>query len=273
MKFAVLIFKMQLKERKRNNMKLIKQTKYLYILSFIAIVLLLAGCSSTKKNRPQNAEDMYKQAMKEFKEDNLQEANQLFEVIKLQYAASKFADDAQYHIAEINFKKDEYILAAYNYNSLRRTYPTSKYYKTALFKAAMCYYQLSPPFDRDQEYTHKAIEKFQDYQRLYAGDTLSEKAGKYIDELREKLAHRAFFTSQLYLKLHSKKSALVYLDVVIAEFPDTKYYEMAYYEKIKILGSTYRTDELSLMVGKYKSLFPNGKYIKEVLAIESTKLK
>jgi outer membrane protein assembly factor BamD len=134
----------------------------------------------------------------------------------------------------------------------------------------LCYYELSPPYDRDQEYTYKAVEKFQDYQRLYAGDSLSEKASTYIDELRNKLAHRAFFTAKLYIKLHSRKSSLIYLDVVIAEFPDTKYYELAYYEKIKILATTFRNDELHLVIDKYKNLFPEGKHLKKVLEFERT---
>jgi outer membrane protein assembly factor BamD len=254
-------------------MNIRKRVKYLYILSLVIISIVINACSTANDKKPQNAEEMYNLAIKEFEDEDWEDANKLFEVIKLQYAASKFADDAQYHIAEINYNKGEFILAAYNYNSLRRTYPTSKYYKTSLFKAGLCYYELSPPYDRDQEYTYKAIEKFQDYQRLYAGDSLSEQANIYIDELRDKLAHRAFFTAKLYMKLHSRKSALIYLDVVIAEFPDTKYYELAYYEKIKILATTFRNDELHLLIDKYKSLFPDGEHLKEVLEFERTNPK
>ena len=238
------------------------------ILLLITITLFIYACKSSDSTKPRSAEEMYNKAIKLFNDEDWEEANQLFEVIKLQYAASQYADDAQYHIAEINFNKGEFILAAYNYNSLRRTYPTSKYYKTALFKAGLCFYNLSPPYDRDQEYTVKAIEIFQDYQRLYAGDSLYNKAGEYIDELRDKLGHRAFFTAKLYQKLHSPNSALIYYDIVIDEYPDTQYYEQAFYEKIKILSATYRMEELSLVIKKYKTLFPNGRYINEVEKIE-----
>jgi len=243
------------------------------LISAVFITVLVISCSSTDSSRPRTAEEMYEKAMKLFEDEDWIEANQLFEVIKLQYAASQYADDAQFHIAEINFNKGEFILAAYNYNSLRRTYPTSKYYKTALFKAGLCYYKLSPPYDRDQEYTVKAVETFQDYQMLYAGDSLSQKAGEYIEELRDKLAHRAFFTAKLYLKLHSPKSAMIYFDIVIEEYPDTQYYEQAHYEKIKILAGTYRIEQLNLAIQKYKTLFPNGKYIKEVEKIEQLNKK
>ena len=252
-----------------NIMRLEKMKKYIFnILIFIFVGLIVISCKSSDSIKPKNAQEMYKVAMEKFQDEDWEEANQLFEVIKLQYAASQYADDAQYHIAEINFNKGQYILAAYNFNSLRRTYPTSPYFRKALFKAGLCYYKLSPPFDRDQEYTVKAIEVFQSYQHLYAGDSLSKQAVKYIDELRDKLGHRAFFTAKLYLKLHSRKAALIYFDIVIDEYPDTKYFEMAHYEKVKVLSATHRKEELSFAIQKYKTLFPNGKYINEIEKIE-----
>lgn len=250
-------------------MTLKKIKKYIYYLSiFVFTGFIIISCKSSDNIKPQNAKEMYDLAMKKFQDEDWEDANQLFEVIKLQYAASQYADDAQYHIAEINFNKGQYILAAYNYNSLRRTYPTSPYFKEALFKAGLCYYKLSPPYDRDQEYTVKAIDVFQSYQHLYAGDSLSTEAGNFIDELRNKLGHRAFFTAKLYLKLHNPKAALIYLGIVIDEYPDTRYFEIAHYEKIKILSNSSGNEELNLAIKKYKTLFPKGKYIKEVEEIE-----
>lgn len=242
--------------------------KYLFPLFIGLLISSFWGCKSSDSDRPQTAEEMYNAAIILFEDEDWEEANKLFEVIKLQYGATQFADDAQYHLAEINFKKGEFILAAYNYNSLRRTFPTSKFYKVALYKAGLCYYELSPTYDRDQEYTHKAIDIFQDYQRIYNGDSLWTEAGNIIDELRDKLAHREFFTAQLYRKLHSSKSALIYLDVVISDYPDTQYYEKAYYEKIDILAGTFRVDETKILIEKYKKLFPEGDNIQKVLFIE-----
>lgn len=236
----------------------------------IAVILIITtiGCKQTNVREPQSPETMFEKAMEKFENEDWLEAKQLFDVIKLQYSASRFADLAQFHIAEIHFKKKEYILAAYNYNMLRRSYPTSQYYKLSLFKAAYCYYLLSPTFDRDQEYTMKAIETFQDYQRLYAGDSLSEESGKHINELRNKLAEREFTTAKLYIKLQSPRSALVYLDALIADYPDTKFYEQAYFEKISIHLQINQKENAKNAIEKYKKLFPNGQFINLVTALE-----
>jgi outer membrane protein assembly factor BamD len=242
--------------------------KYISFVVVIAAIIVFVSCKSTNRMEEKTPETMYDKAMQKFKDEDWMEASQLLEVIKLQYGASQYADDAQYYIAEINYKKSEFILAAYNFNSLRRTYPTSPYFKIALYKAGMCYFELSPPFDRDQEYTLKAIEVFQDYQRLYPGDSLYDKSSEMIDELRNKLARREYETAILYEKLYSPKSSLVYFDAVINEYPDSKFYEDAYFSKIRILDLMGKNEEVKSAIRQFKDLFAKGKYINEVLAIE-----
>jgi len=238
---------------------------WIFICGFLGFSLLLVfSCSTTKEREQQTAETVFNKALEQYKKEDWLEASQLFEVIKLQYPASQYSDDAQYYLAEINYKKEEFILAAFNYSMLRKVYPSSEYFKTSLYKNAMCYYELSPAFDRDQEYTVKAIDAFQDFQRLYPEDSLFAKSSKYIDELREKLGHRAFNTAEIYLKLLSLKSALVYLDVVIDEYPDTKYFEPAYYLKITTLVTMKKFDDANSIIDLYKKKFPNGAHITEV---------
>ncbi len=234
---------------------------------FVFSALLAISCSSTKQKEEQTAETVFNKAMEFFKKEDWLEANQNFDIIKLQYPASQYSDDAQYYLAEINYKKEEFILAAFNYSMLRKVYPTSEYFKTSLYKNALCYYELSPSFERDQEYTVKAIDAFQDFQRLYPEDSLFSACSKKIDELREKLGHRAYNTAEIYLKLYSHKSAIVYLDVVIDEFPDTKYHEPAYYLKIKTLINMKKNDDALSIIDLYKKKFPNGPNFSEISAL------
>ena len=242
--------------------------KYISVLFPIipaAFILLLASCSSTKAPEVQTAETIFNKAMEKFKKEDWEEATQLFDVLKLQYPASAFADDAQFYLAEINYNRSEYILAAFNYNMVRRLYPSSEFVKTSLFKAAMSYYQLSPTFDRDQEYTFKAIDAFQDYQTLYPKDSLYTQAGKYIDELREKLGRRAFSTAELYEKLETSKAVLVYLDIVIEDYSDTKYFEPACFKKVETLYNTKKYDDALNFIEFYSKKFPAGPNLNAVL--------
>lgn len=237
-------------------------------LTSLAILLtILLSCGTTKDIETENVEVVYEAAKKFFAEEDWLEATKYFEIIKLQFPASQYADDAQYYLAEIHFKKGDYILAAFNYNRLRTTYPNSEYTKEALFKAALSYFELSPPYDRDQEYTRKAIDAFNLYQRLYPNENQYADAGNYINTLRQKLALREYFTAELYRKVNELESALVYYQSVIDDYPDSIYFEPAYYAKIELLAVMKKYDEAIGLIDLYKKLFPESQFIDKANSI------
>lgn len=238
------------------------------LIVVIGLSLLFFGCKSSTGDYEKTPDGVFNKAMERFTKEDWLEASQLFDLIVLQYQASQYADDAQYHLAEIHFKKGEYYLAAFNFNLVRRNYPNSEFYKISLYKTAMCYYEISPTYDRDQEYTLKAISTFQDYQRLYPGDSLFDKSTAYIQELRDKLGEGYYFISELYRKMMSYKSSVVYLDVVLTDYQDTKFFEPSIFKKAEALSEMGKYNESSIVVNQYKKQFPEGKYIKEIIELE-----
>ncbi|MEJ5244239.1 MAG: outer membrane protein assembly factor BamD [Bacteroidota bacterium] len=235
---------------------------------FLAIILI--SCKSTDKFESRDPESVFNKAVELFNKEDYLESRNLFEMIKLQYSATEWADDAQYYLGEIAYKRKEYVLAAFNYNQLRRSYPGSVYAKTSLFKTALSFYELSPKFDRDQEYTKKAIQAFQEFQYIYPDDSLSPEASKKISELRNKLAYRDFFTANLYRKLDSPHSALIYYNSVIKDYNDTEYYEPSFLGKVQVLLEMEKIDEAKSIIQLYKKNFPNGKYLKDIAELERT---
>ncbi|MFA6570146.1 MAG: outer membrane protein assembly factor BamD [Bacteroidota bacterium] len=252
-----------------------KKNKHYSLLLIISavlttLILVLTNCSSSQSIRMKNAEEYFNEAMTYFKNEDYVEAQRMFDAIKLQFPASQYADDAQYYLAETNFKRKEFILAAFNYGSVRRIYPQSEYCKVALFKTALCFNELSPPYDRDQDYTIKAINAFTEYQTIYPNDSLYKLATENIVQLRNKLANREYFIAELYRKLYSPGSSLIYYDQVINEYPDTKFYEPALFGKIEVLSEMKKTDDTRNAIDSYKKLFPNGPNINKVKFIESS---
>lgn len=229
-----------------------------YFLSLLIIFLVSCSKEDPRRTDPQL---IYEDALKEYEDGEFTEAKKLLEIINLQFPATEYAEYAQYYIAECDFAQEKFILAAYDYNRLRRTYPDSRYSKEALFKAALCFYELSPPFDRDQDYTKKAIQQFQDFQYQYPGDSLAAEANNYIDKLRNKLAKGFYNNAYLYRKLDSPKSSLIYYQEVIDRFEDTDLYEDAYFGKIETLIILRRYAEALGLIDLYKNNFPNGKYL------------
>jgi len=238
-------------------------------LLFSALLIIVA-CSSSNKREYKNADEVFQDAMKSFVEKEYVEAKKLFEVIKLQYPASQYADDAQYHLAEIEYINEKYIIAAFNYNMVRRTYPSSEFSKPSMFKAADCYYNLSPRYDRDQDYTQKAIDMLKDFRRAFPQDSLAGEAEKRVLDLRSKLAKREIFTAELYIKMNNPRASLVYFDTVISQYSDTEYFEQAFAGKIRTLSFLRRYEEATGLLELYRSKFPDGKFKSEINEIEST---
>lgn len=231
--------------------------KYIILLT---ISIFLASCGSSINTRNMSAENLYNKGLELKEEEDYLESQKMFDLIKLQYPASQYADDAQFNLAELDFLRGKYILAAFNYNSVRRVYPSSEHNKASLYKKALCYYKLSPPFERDQQYTHKAISSLLEFQGTYPNDSLAKDANEKILEMRSKLAHRQFSTAELYKKLDDPKAAIVYYDIVINQYDDTKYYEDSYWGKVQSLHKMSRYDEATTIIQLYERAFPDGQY-------------
>ena len=240
---------------------------FIFVVAFTAIIL--TSCGITQVPDGANAKQTYEFAMKQFNDENYESAQLGFDRIKLQYPASIYADDAQFNLAEINYNKSQYILAAFNYNSLRRVYPQSEHAQESLFKTAMSYYKLSPKYDRDQEYTYKAIKAFSEFQAVYPNDSLYYEADKVMSELRNKLAYREFFTAELYRKIRSSKSSLVYYQSVIDDFADSDYFDDAIVGKIETLEFLGKYSEALRAIKKYNSLYPDGEFKEKVKNIKA----
>jgi len=232
--------------------------KSLKIILFALAILIVAGCGSTNTTDLTNPEEIFNAGVKYLEEEEFPEAKRMFELISMQYPASQFADDAQFYQGELSFKKEEFIIAAFNYNRLRKQYPSSIYVKDALYKTAMSYFKLSPNYDRDQEYTHKAIETLQEFQYLYPDDELFKDVSEKIQGLRNKLAYRDLFTAELYMKLDNPRSANIYYESVINSYSDTDSFEAAFFGKIESLVFMKKKKDAESMIIAYKANFPKS---------------
>jgi hypothetical protein len=68
-----------------------------------------------------------------------------------------------------------------------------------------------------------------------------------------------FAIGLLYRNLYSNRSALIYYDVIIDDYPDTEHYETAFAGKIESLIALRRYDDAKSMIELYRKRFTNGK--------------
>ncbi|MEN3027546.1 MAG: outer membrane protein assembly factor BamD [Chlorobiota bacterium] len=232
-------------------------------------LLLLASCTSIPEPDVRNVEALYRAAQQAYEQREDALAQKWLEIIRTQYPASQYAADALLLLADLRFRRGEYVMAAFLYQQFRQVYPQSPNARYALFKLGQAYVELSPPYDRDQEYTYKALQALEEFRQLYPGDSLGGKVEEQIRALRTKLAQRDYSIAQLYRKLQSPESALIYYDAVIEQYSDTDFAELAHVGKIEALMELQRWEEAQRAVEVYRRLFPQGAQRRVVEAIAS----
>lgn len=247
----------------------LRTMRLMFMFVLATLGLALSSCSSSEgAKKAKTVDEIFSEAKAAYDDDNWIEAQAKFDVIKLQYPASQYADDAQYYLAEISFQRSEYIMAAFNYNQLRRSYPSSEYVRESMFKAALCYDKISLPADRDQENTRKAILAYTDFQSVYMRDSLALEATKRIRDLRDRLAERFWQAAEHYVRTYARRAALIQYDAIIDEYPDSKWLEPALVQKIEILIQLQRNDEARTAIAAYRRMVKQPEQKSVVDALE-----
>ena len=242
-------------------------------LLLVATVLLALGCATTEEQQQRRTVDqIFAEGFEAYEDGDWNDALAKFDIIKLQYPTSKFAADAQYYIAEINYKRGEFVLAAFNYSVVRRSFPTSERAKEATYQIAVCYEEMALPSDRDQEYTTKAIGAYTEFQNIYPQDSLALQALEKIRTLRDELAERYMLIAEHYEKTESRKAAIVYYDLTLDEYPDSKYYEEALVSKLRLLYAMAKIEEAREVITRYRRTVtePTPRLLAEVDEMERT---
>lgn len=260
--------------------------------------LSLSGCSSSRQptTASEQVSDGYARAEALIKKGDYRSAVLVLEPILFTSRATALEDDVLFRLGQAYYHTEQYLLAADMFTKVQQL-PASPYAATAQFMVASSYEKMSPPFELDQAYTQKAIEEFALYRELYpltdsvrsaeqaafwkemlkvdaANETYKKNyaqamvgmsrsdsvryAGKAITTLREKLAHNAYSVALHYQQLGKLKAATIFLDEVIARYPDTSYYKLAMREKVDLLVKREKWYDAALALAQYQQLAPEN---------------
>jgi outer membrane protein assembly factor BamD len=226
--------------------------------------LLLWGCSSSVNTSNYTAQQRLDYALKLYHDESYLDAVQEFQAIVLQYPGNSVVDDAQYYLAETRYERHEYILAAYEFSKLIKSMPASEFVPNSQYMLAQCYFELSPDYRLDQQYTKKAISEFQAFIDFFPTSDKVKDAEQKIVELNDKLAHKEFNTAQLYETMDFNKAALMYYTNVVEDYHDTKYAAMAQYNKIKLLIDQDKNSDALEEIATFLDRYPDDQNVKEI---------
>lgn len=232
----------------------------LLVIVLTGIALVANGCAATQELEQLSAEQRYARAVTLFSEKSYLDAYEEFRIVTLQNQGSVFADSAQFRMGECRFLREEYLLAAYEYDVLIRTMPTSKLVPEARFRRAMSYYQQSPEYYHDQTSTRQAIDEFQSFIEYHPTDSLVTDAEAKIGELNAKLARKEFENGVTYMYMEYYRSAATTFDHVLEKYHDSPFAEQAQLRKAEAMLKRNKLPEAKTEIEKFLTKYPNSKF-------------
>jgi outer membrane protein assembly factor BamD len=201
---------------------------HITFLVLLLIGIFVTACSGSKaaakksQDQEKSYTERYEDGMAAFEAKKYYQSIEDFTYVVFNAPGSDIADNAQFYLASSHFALKEYILAIDHYQQLLRRWPESDLYEETRFKIAECYYLLSPGYQRDEEYIHKALNAYQDFIESYPLSPYREKAEERILELRTGLAKKSLEAGELYMVLREWKAAVITFEEIVDSYYDTE---------------------------------------------------
>jgi outer membrane protein assembly factor BamD len=237
---------------------------------FLFFAISFIACSGSEVVETPTAELRFRLGMDEFVEENYLEALNHFEVIRLQFPGSAVADSARLYTGIARFRREEFLMASYEFNQLIQSGTTRDLLPEAYFMFAQCYYEMSPNVKLDQTNSLRAIDALQNFVEAFPSHPKAQTAEKQVIELVNKLAEKEYNTGVLYENLENRESALVYYNTVVDRYYSTQFAEPAAAAKVRILVRLRRYAQAESAAKDFLERYPDSPLRSEVMDQQSS---
>lgn len=251
--------------------------KYPVLIIFVAV--FFASCSEYQRLLKSNDPELkYSKAVEYFDKGDYVRANSLFEEITPYFRATERSETLLNYIARSYMGQKDYYSSGEYYKVYVRTYPKGRYVQEAKYMIGYCYYLESPDARLDQTMTYNAIDALQEFIDIYPENERVLEANALLDELRDKLAYKAYLNAKLYYNLgnylgNNYLAAITLARNALKSYPATKHREEL---SMIILESKYQQAVQSVVdkmeerytetIDEYYSFineYPSSKYRKQ----------
>jgi outer membrane protein assembly factor BamD len=217
---------------------------------FALLVVFVVGCAGGVPRVPNSAQGVLERGDAYFDRKMYFHSQEMYKAFLLRYPGDDRSDYAQFKLGESLFYGEEYALAAVEYHVVTTNYGYSEWVDDAYFKEALCYYHqgLKPPLDQTKRLD--ALERMERFITVFPQSPLIPEAQEHIREIHAKLAEKGYKNALFYYRNKRWRSALIYFDKVIDNYPDNKFWARSCFYKGLILVKRDETDEAVRMFSK-----------------------
>lgn len=159
---------------------------------------------------------------------------------------------AQFRLAEAELALGNYEESERAFQAVIDDYPTSEYAPKAKFRIAEVSYQTAIKEETHVDSTDKALENMEGFKTAYPESHMKYEADEAIKNLREQKAQSVFDVAAFYHRRKKFKSAQVYYQDVVQNYPDTEAATRAIEHLKQIDGSVWKDTESKQSANKKK---------------------
>ena len=242
------------------------------LLPLTLILALLAGCSSTDKEKvpDEPPEKLFQQAQEKLDASNYAKAVELLEALDSRYPFGPYSAQVQMDLIYAYYKDGDTAHAIANIDRFLRLNPTHKdvdyvYYMRGLANMQEDYNFFHDTFgidrsDRDPQYARQAFKDFQLVLKNYPDSLYASDARARAVYLKNRLAKFDLAIADFYIRREAWLSAANRAKYLIENYPDTEMTKPA----LEIMIQAYEKMNLSDLANHAKSMlktnYPDSEY-------------
>ena len=214
------------------------------IVAAFAILALSNACKTQYELllESNDADAKYTAAFDYFSEGKYNKASQLFESLSVITNGTARDDTVQYYWGLSNYRSKDYITAETNFERFIENYPRSPFAESASFLRLDCLYRSTLRYELDQTPSYKCITAINEYLLNHPDSEYRPVCNHMLEDLAERLDHKAFDNAYIYYKMEDYLAARVALRNVLKDDAENRYREdILFYTAM----SSYKYAELS----------------------------
>lgn len=230
--------------------------------------MLFSACAkSVRRGEIAGPQESFRKALHLYQKERYLKAQEILKDIVLNYSGSAMIDSVKFYLGLTYFQMRDYLTAADEFERIRQVYPQSSIAGEAQFYLALSYFKLSPSYGLDQQYTTKALTEFQRLIDDFENHPLRLDAQQHIEQCRDKRARKEYTAAVLYYKMGEYASSVLYSDVILDDYYDTRWAPSAQFLKAKCFLSLKNKPRAAEELEKFLTKYPGRKEETEVRAL------
>jgi len=231
-------------------------------LSFLIIMNCAGRIKITEDMTPV---EQYQACKKLIEKNKNFQAIENLNQLRYKLLGTEYIDSVIFYLSKAYLQNKDYPEALINYQTVIRDYPNSDLSYISQYMIGICYSRMSLKAELDQEFTHKAIDAFQDFLETGFDSPYIDSAEVKILELQNVLAEKSFKNGLLYFKLNRYEAAEIYFRDILLNYYHSDWTDDSYYYMALTYINMEKYDDARIQLNRILNDFSESKYKKKAL--------